>query len=58
MPSLLATADFMGGRVAMTVQIPTSSYTAKIMASPQAKLLNASSYAQALDSLPCVPSTL
>ena len=32
----------MGGRVAMTVQIPTSSYTAKIMASPQAKLLNAS----------------
>ena len=34
----------MGGRVAMTVQIPTDKYTAKIMASPQAKLLNASSW--------------
>ena len=35
---------FMGGRVAMTVEIPTAAYTAKVMASPSAKLLNATSW--------------
>jgi hypothetical protein len=37
-------ADFMGGRVAMTVQIPTTHHTASVMASPTAKLINATSW--------------
>lgn len=34
----------MGGRVAMTVQIPTTQKTASVMASPTAKLINATSW--------------
>lgn len=35
---------FMGGRVAMTVQIPTSAYDVTVMASEAAPLINASSW--------------
>ena len=35
---------FMGGRAAMTVQIPTGSYGVEVVASPRARLLNATSW--------------
>ena len=40
----IAEAYFQRGRVAMTVEIPRSRYTAKVLASPTARLINASSW--------------
>eukprot|EP01045_Picozoa_sp_COSAG04_P006820 COSAG04_NODE_342_length_16268_cov_11.873214_19_plen_151_part_00 len=40
----IAEAYFQRGRVAMTVEIPRSRYTAKVLASPSARLINASSW--------------
>ena len=40
----IAEVYFQRGRVAMTVEIPRSRYTAKVLASPSARLINASSW--------------